>query len=255
MPEGCACARKWRAAPAALAFALWKYSWDWKTAEAEFQKSLTLNPNNAHTHHIYAVLLACRGDFAHADEHMSKALALDPLSTIIRTNIGWFHYFQRDYAKAEEAYQEVLKLDPRFLPARQKLWIAYAVEGKTDEAAAELENLMRLFGHEQLLQRVERANPSARYQAAVQGYAESGVLTPYERARYLALLAKKPEAVRALAEAAAQRSAWMVYLRIEPVFDGIRSRPEFADLVRQANIPEIAGSTSAQEYPQPGNRN
>jgi hypothetical protein len=148
-----------------------------------------------------------------------------------------------------------LKLDPGFLPARQKLWIAYAVEGKTDQAAAELENLMRLFGHEQLLQRVEGANPSARYQAAVQGYAESGMLTPYERARYLALLGKKPEAVRALAEATAQRSAWMVYLRIEPVFDGIRSRPEFADLVRQANIPEIAGSTTAQKYPQAGNRN
>lgn len=238
------------AAHAALAFALWKYSWDWKTAEAEFQKSLTLNPNNAHTHHIYAVLLACRGDFAGADEHMRKALALDPLSMIIRTNIGWFHYFQRDYAKAEEAYQEVLKLDPGFLPARQKLWITYAMEGKPEQAEAELENVMRLFGNEQLLQRVEGAKPSARYQAAVQGYVESGVLTPYERARYLALLGKKPEAVRALAEAAAQRSAWMVYLRIEPVFDGLRSRPEFADLVRQANIPEIAGSsTTAQKYP------
>jgi TolB-like protein/DNA-binding winged helix-turn-helix (wHTH) protein/Tfp pilus assembly protein PilF len=236
-------------AHAALAFALWKYSWDWKTAEAEFQKSLTLNPNNAHTHHIYAVLLACRGDFAGADEHMRKALALDPLSMIIRTNIGWFHYFQRDYAKAEEAYLEVLKLDPGFLPARQKLWITYAIEGKAEQATAELENLMRLFGHQQLLQRVEGANPSARYQAAVRGYVESGVLTPYERARYLALLGKKPEAVRALNEAAAQRSSWMVYLRIDPVFDAIRSRPEFVTLERQANIPEIAGSTSARNYP------
>jgi hypothetical protein len=50
---------------------------------------------------------------------------------------------------------------------------------------------------------------------------------------------RKPEAVRALAEAAAQRSAWMVYLRIEPVFDVIRPRQEFGDLVRQVNIPEI----------------
>src|SRR5882724_12057007 len=55
-------------AHSALAFALWKYSWDWKSAESEFQKSLALNPNNAHTRHIYAVLLACRGDFAAADE-------------------------------------------------------------------------------------------------------------------------------------------------------------------------------------------
>ncbi|HWO36229.1 MAG TPA: winged helix-turn-helix domain-containing protein [Candidatus Acidoferrum sp.] len=237
-------------AHSALAFALWKYSWDWKTAEAEFQKSLTLNPNNAHTHHIYAVLLACRGDFAGADEHMRKAQALDPLSMIIRTNIGWFHYFQRDYAKAEESYQEVLKLDPGFLPARQKLWITYAAEGKTEQATTELENLMRLFGHQQLLRQVERATPSARYRAAVQGYADSGVLTPYERARYLSLLGKKPEALHALGEAAAEHSAWMVYLRIEPVFDVIRARPEFADLVTQARIPEIDGAaTSATRLP------
>jgi TolB-like protein/DNA-binding winged helix-turn-helix (wHTH) protein/tetratricopeptide (TPR) repeat protein len=234
------------AAHSALAFALWKYSWDWKTAETEFQKSLSLNPNNAHTHHIYAVLLACRGDFAGAEEHMRKAQALDPLSMIIRTNIGWFRYFQRDYPKAEEAFQEVLKLDPAFLPARQKLWITYAMEGKTELATSELENLMRLFGHEQLLKRVEGVNPSARYQAAVQGYAEAGVLSPYERARYLALLGRKPEALHALGEAAAQQSAWMVYLRIEPVFDVIRARPEFGELVRRANIPELVGTTASK---------
>jgi TolB-like protein/DNA-binding winged helix-turn-helix (wHTH) protein/Flp pilus assembly protein TadD len=230
------------AAHSALAFALWKYTWDWKTAESEFQKSLTLNPNNAHTHHIYAVLLACRGDFTPAEEHMRKAQSLDPLSMIIRTNIGWFRYFQRDYAKAEQAFLEVLKLDPGFLPARQKLWITYAVEGKTEQAVSELENLMRLFGHDQLLHRVQAANAAARYQAAVEGYVELGVLSPYERARYDALLGRKPDAVHALGEAAAQRSAWMVYLRVEPVFDAIRSRPEFVDLVRQANIPETTNA-------------
>jgi len=65
----------------------------------------------------------------------------------------------------------------------------------------------------------------------------------------MALLGRKPEALRALNEAAAQHSAWMVYLRIEPVFDTIRSRPDFGDLVRQTNIPEITASTSASWYP------
>jgi hypothetical protein len=55
--------------------------------------------------------------------------------------------------------------------------------------------------------------------------------------------------MRALGEAAAQRSAWMVYLRIEPVFDAIRSRPEFTELVRHANIPEITAGASASKYP------
>ena len=125
-------------------------------------------------------------------------------------------------------------------------------ERRKEQATTELENLMRLFGHSQLLQRLEGTNRSARYQMAVQGYVESGRLTPSERARYLALLGKKPEAMRALGEAAAQRSAWMVYLRIEPVFDTIRLRQEFVDLVRQANIPELPGREVAKGF---GNSN
>jgi Tfp pilus assembly protein PilF len=225
-------------AHAALAFALWKYSWLWSDAEAEFQKSLALNPNSAHTHHTYGVFLACRGDFASADEHLRKALTLDPLSMIVRTNLGWLEYFQHNYAKAEAAYLQVLELDPSFLTARQKLWITYALEGKTQQAEAELENVMRLFGNLDLLERLEKSPPAARFQVAVSSYIQSGLLTPYERARYLALLGRGREAVQALQEAQRQQSAWMVYLRIEPVFDRIRTTPGFDQLVRNARIPE-----------------
>ena len=227
-------------AHSALAFALWKYSWLWADAEAEFQKSLSLNPNNAHTHHTYGVFLACRGNFAGAEEHLRKAQQLDPLSMIIRTNRGWLDYFQHDYAKAEAAYQEVLKLDPSFLPARQKLWITYALDGKTEQAGQELENVMRLFGNSSLLERVEKIPPAAQFQAAVSSYIESGLLTPYERARYLALLGRGREAVQALQEAEQQQSSWMVYLRIEPVFDQVRTAPGFEQLIRAAHIPEPA---------------
>ena len=227
-------------AHSALAFTLWKYDWDWKAAEAEFQKALDLNPNNAHAHHIYAVFLACEGNFAAADQHMRIALTLDPLSMIIRTNLGWMRYFQHDFTGAESALTDVLKLDPGFVPARQKLWITYAEEGKKEQAAAELENLMRLFGHRDLLQIVDRAGAEQRYAAGVQAYADSGVLSAYEKARYLALLGKKREAVLALQDAAAQRSSWIVYLRIEPVFDPMRDMPEFQKLVDEARIPEPA---------------
>lgn len=226
-------------AHAALAFALWKYKWDWSAGEAEFRKSLALNPNDAHTQHIYAILLACRGDFTGADEHIRKAQELDPLSMIIRTNRGWLHYFQHDYPSAEAAYQDVLKMDPGFLPARQKLWIAYALDGKTDQAEAELENLMRLFGHPDLLLRVQNTALRSRFQAGVNAYAESGLLTPYERARYFGLLGRGPEAVQALSEAAQQQSAWMVYLGIEPAFDRVRNAPGFDQLLQEAHIPQI----------------
>jgi TolB-like protein/DNA-binding winged helix-turn-helix (wHTH) protein len=233
-------------AHAALAFSLWKYKWNWNEAESEFRKALALNPNNAHSHHIFGVFLACRGNFRGADEQIRKAEELDPLSMIIRTNKGWIQYFQHNYAGAEATYEEVLKLDPSFLPARQKLWIAYALDGKTQRAGDELENLMRLFGHQNLVSRVEKVSPSARYQTAVKAYVESGVLTPYERARYQALLGRRRDAIEALNEAERQQSAWMVYLGIEPAFDGIRATPGFESLVRDAHIPEEAAISSRE---------
>jgi tetratricopeptide (TPR) repeat protein len=144
------------------------------------------------------------------------------------------------YAEAEGIYREVLRLDPSFLPARQKLWIAYALEGKTQQAGEELENLMRLLDHRDVLGRVKSTQPAERYRQEVEAYIQSGLLSPYERARYLALLGRGPEAVKALMDAKAEQSAWIVYLRIEPAFDGIRGTPAFEELLRAANIPPSA---------------
>jgi TolB-like protein/DNA-binding winged helix-turn-helix (wHTH) protein/Tfp pilus assembly protein PilF len=225
-------------AHSALAFALWKYDWNWKDAESEFQKSLELNPNNAHTHHVYGIFLACKGDFNGADEHIRKARELDPLSMIIRTNASWIRYFQRDFPKAEVGFLDVLKVDPEFLPARLKLWIAYAEEGKTQQAEAELENVMRLYGQDKLLQSVQKKKPEERYEAALRGSVDANILTAYERARYLALLGRKREAIEALRSAAAEQSAWIIYIKIEPVFEAMRNMPEFVELAKRANFPE-----------------
>jgi len=234
-------------AHAALAFALWKYDWDWNEAEAEFRKSLELNSNNGHAHHIYAVYLASRSDFAGAEQHMHKALDLDPLSMIVRTNLGWLRYFQRDYAGAEAAFLEVLKLDPGFLPAHLKLWITYAEEGKKEAAAKELQNVMRLYGHRETLEKLGKVKPAMQYEATMQAYLDERILSAYESARYLALLGKKREALEALKEATEQRSPWMVYIQIEPVFDGLRDTGEFRELVKRANFPESQATPGGRQ--------
>ena len=71
----------------------------------------------------------------------------------------------------------------------------------------------------------------------MQAYLDERILSAYESARYLALLGKKREALEALKEAAEQRSSWMVYIQIEPVFDSLRDRGEFQELVKRANFP------------------
>ena len=81
----------------------------------------------------------------------------------------------------------------------------------------------------------------------MQAYLDERILSAYESARYLALLGKKREALEALKEATEQRSPWMVYIQIEPVFDGLRDTGEFRELVKRANFPESQATPGGRQ--------
>ncbi|MFZ0213500.1 MAG: winged helix-turn-helix domain-containing protein [Candidatus Acidiferrales bacterium] len=231
-------------AHAALAFALWHYDWDWKSAEAEFQRALVLNPNDAHAHHWYGLFLATRSDFAAASQQLQIARELDPLSLIIQTNAGWVYYYQHDFAKSEAEFLKVLGADSNFTPARTKLWLAYACDGKHIQAIQELEGDARLQGNNALAGRIESADRTGGYEAAVQAFIDTmvkeatpGTLNPYHEAILYALIGKKDEALRLLREADTDRNEWMVYIGTDPAFDSMRSDPEFQKIMTDVHIP------------------
>jgi len=227
-------------AHAALAFALWRYEWRWKDAEAEFQKALALNPNDSDTHHVYGLFLMASGDFLGAMRQLKTASELDPLSLIIRTNIGWIRYYQRDYATAIAEYQGVLQTDPQFLPVHQKLWIAYWLQGEQQQAGRELESVFRLLHQAPL---VDGVSPRARaedagtcYRAEVLDYANSGLLTYYEQARLYALTGEKDAALKSLQKAESERNSWLVYAGVEPAFDSLRGSGQFRRILGNVGL-------------------
>ncbi len=222
-------------AHAALAFALWRYEWNWSEADAEFQKALSLSPSDSDTHHLYGTFLASRGDFAAAEQQLRIAREIDPLSLIILTNLGWLRYYQRDYTTAIADYRSVLESDPMFVPAREKLWIAYALKNDPEEASAELERVFRDYHAAGLADRIPAVarlgGPAVRFRAELRAYANSGYLTLYEKSRYLALAGDRSGAMRSLQEAQRERESWLVYAAIEPAFDSLHSLPEFKRLI------------------------
>jgi len=227
-------------AHAALAFALWRYEWRWKDAEAEFQKALALNPNDANTHHVYGLLLMARGDFSGAMQQLQTARELDPLSLIVRTNIGWISYYQRDYTTAIAEFQSVLQTDPQFLPVHQKLWIAYWLQGEKNQAGRELESVFRLFDRESLVNRISgrarAADAGTRYRAEILAYANSGLLPYYEQARFFALAGEKDAALKSLQKAESERNSWLVYAGVEPAFDSLRRSGQFRRILGNVGL-------------------
>jgi len=52
-----------------------------------------------------------------------------------------------------------------------------------------------------------------------------------------AALNKNDEALRYLEDAYRDRAAWMIFLKVDPRLDNLRSDPRFQDLLRRMNFP------------------
>jgi len=61
---------------------------------------------------------------------------------------------------------------------------------------------------------------------------------PYYVAAIYVALDRNEEALRWLERAYQERSNWLIYLKLDPRFDRLRSERRFADLARRIGLPE-----------------
>ena len=75
-----------------------------------------------------------RGDFAAAEQHLSRALDADPSLAEVRANLGLAYYVDGKYAKAVEAFQQALKQNASLSTARSFLPLGLAGLNRCNEA-------------------------------------------------------------------------------------------------------------------------
>ena len=122
------------------------FEWDWPGAEEEFQRAIDLNPGCVDAYHWRGTLFSMLGQHADALREKSRALELDPLSLVIRTDLGRMFYFSRDYDRSLEQYLAALDMDPNFVDAHQGLAFAYKGKGMEEESISEWEQEAMLAG-------------------------------------------------------------------------------------------------------------
>jgi len=214
--------------------------WNLTAAQQEFEQAIRLNPNYATAHHWYALDLAAMGRPAQALYEIHQAQKLDPLSLIIGTNVGWIEYLAHDYPAAVRDLHRVLELDPNFVRARTRLGIVEMVTGDYVAAKADLTRALALSGDEDpwvegLLGDAEAlaGNHAAAEQvlAELQKRSASQYVPPISRALVLLGLGYKARAVVALQQAVDDHSTSMVYARVDPTLDTLRSDPSFQALL------------------------
>lgn len=244
-----------------LAFANMNYDWDWPAAEREFRKAIELNPNYANAHHWYGDYLSAAGQHEQAIAESRRALELDPLSPIINAWMGWRYYFARQFDKAIDQYRETLEIDPNFVPVHLVLGQAYEQKGMLKEAIAELEKASSLS------QGAPLYASSLAHAYAVAGRrseAETMLHQADERTQHAyvpsfhvaimyAGLGRKDETIAWLERGYQERSAWMVWLKVDPRFDFVRSDARFQNLLLRLGFPMAPAQVpaDANEKPHP----
>ena len=210
---------------------------DWEGAEEAYRRAIELNPNYANAHDGYAMLLSARGRFDEAIEQITKAADLDPLSLIIAVHAGWPFYFARDYESAIKRFRKALELDEHFIPAHGWLGMALAQQHRYAEAldafhrALEVERapiLTAMVAHTHALSGDRTAAQSLL--ASLELERQNRYISPYDIAVIHAALGDPEAALKDLQAAREDRSAWMVFVGVDPRLDALRDLPAFAAL-------------------------
>ena len=230
-------------AQASLAYAN-LYQWNWAGAEQGFKRAIELSPSYASAHLWYAHYLTARGRFEEALAEVKLAETLDPLSPIIKTQVGWLLGFARRDDEAIEQYQKVLEMDPNFVWALWQLGIAYTEKGLFDQAIATLEKAVTLSGRNPtMLAWLGNAYVKSGRRAEAQELLNE--LTELSKQRYISPfslvllhfnLGNKDQAFAWLEKAYQERSNGMAYLNVDRGFDPLRSDPRFQDLLRRVGL-------------------
>ena len=120
---------------AALGYLQKSYDWDWKAAEASYDRALALDPNAAGTWQWYGELLETVGRHDDAGKAFHKSVALDPVSPVAQMALG-AHLVTIDQRDAGRAtFEKSLELQPRLWPALLQLMFMEMEDGHIAMAA------------------------------------------------------------------------------------------------------------------------
>jgi serine/threonine-protein kinase len=227
-----------------LAYARWLGDLDWSGAEREFKRALELKSSYVMAHEWYAEYLAALGRHEEAIAEIKKAQQLDPLAVPVTRAVGWVLYFARRYDQAMEELQKALAMDPNFLGARLVLWWVYVAKGNPGQAVADIRSQLERPGMRTI------KNLMLAYACAAGGSQEeaNGILWELESklvsdnrlsllsALVFTALDQKDRAFAQLERAYHQREPGLLFLKVAPWADSLRSDPRYGALLEKVGL-------------------
>jgi serine/threonine protein kinase len=220
---------------------------DWPAAERELTAAITLNPELALPHALYAFYLMSVGRHEESIAEAKTAQRLDPLSLLINMSVCWAYHFAGSHEDAIRATERTRDLAPDLTEGINILLNSYEELGRYEDAAricsqeacfgvkaepSEVVDAYRRGGVEaywrkrlELLQRSPNQEPRA---------------TDYPYALVYAHLGEKQLALDRLERLVDLKAGGCVFIAVGPCFSTLRDEPRFQALLKRVGAPTVS---------------
>jgi len=228
-----------------LGYISFTYDGDWPAAGKHFEQALALNPAYTRGHTFYPFYLSSIGRSEETLEVAKGALDLDPASPAVSHSLAVQLYLARKFDRAIEQAHDTLEMDANFAISYAVLGEVYLSKGMYREGLSALEKYSALsrsgaaslallgYSHARLGERKE----SLQVIEALKAASKQSFVPALFVALVYAGLEDKDQAFTWLEKAYEERFNRLAYLKVEALWDPLRSDPRFADLLRRVGIP------------------
>jgi TolB-like protein len=225
-----------------------RHEYDWVTAERHLRKAIELDPNSANAHNALAQnVLAPQGRWREALEEQRQAMELEPLSPLIAAGQPFLEYLQRRHSPANDGFLILSAAHP--LDPGPLLGMAMSLMGKGDYASSikVLNGMLRQQSRPLVLAMTGYAQARAGHLAEARKIVEQ--LTVQSKRRFVSPacfatvyvgLNDRDNAFEYLERARQDHESFLIFTRVDGIFDPVRSDPRFDRLLAQVGLDDEA---------------
>ncbi len=212
---------------------------DWVAADSALEHARLLSTNDTRTLAAIAFRRLIEGRFADADREMRSALALDPLSVVLRHDAGFLYLIAGRYAEAEHYCRETLRFKPHSVWAADCLFDVAVLTRRTETAAYWGRRLLRVYDAAPPPESVSAMDAVATTEAwrlAAWVRAVDRGADPFGLAVAYAANGRIEESLRALHAAAQRPTLGLLTIAVDPRLAILRDRPAFKELLQRLKL-------------------
>jgi TolB-like protein/DNA-binding winged helix-turn-helix (wHTH) protein/Flp pilus assembly protein TadD len=232
-------------------------NWNWAGAEREFKRAIELNPSYSPAYAWYAHYLVAMGRFDESAAAAKRSLELDPFSPTTMDFGEWAFYLGRHYDLAMEQSRKSVELAPEFPWPHYVLGLIYEWTGQHREAIEEYTKMQELFGLSQnrltelrmayqqsgekgyfrkTLEFCQEASKGQRKFGSTSGFGWCDYMRYQDVAALQVRLGQFDAAFQSLEKAYTKHEAVLIYLKVQPEWEAVRSDSRFQNLLRRIGL-------------------